>query len=41
MKPRTLAILILCLLSAAACGSVNTHGVDTHSYTVPIYHQSF
>ncbi len=40
MKPHTLATLILCLL-AAACSSVNPHGVDTRHMTVTIYHTEF
>ncbi len=41
MKPTALALLMLCLLAATACSSVNTHGMDTHNMTIPVYSQKF
>ncbi len=41
MKLHTLATLMLCLLAAAACAGTNTHGVNTHNQTIPVYSQKF
>jgi len=35
------ATAILCLLVFTACSSVNTHGLNTHDQTVPIYNQKW
>jgi len=37
----TRILLIACLLAAAACSNVDTHGVDTHNWTVPVYRAQF
>lgn len=41
MKLPVFTTLLLCLLAAAACTSTNTHGVNTHNQTIPVYSQKF
>jgi hypothetical protein len=36
-----LVTLILCLLIATACSSVNTHGLNTRDQTIPVYTQKW
>ena len=36
-----LATLILCLLAFSACSSVNTHGLNTHDQTIPVWSQKW
>ncbi len=32
---------VLCVLSLMGCSSVDTHGLDTHQRTFPVYSQEF
>ena len=38
---RKFVTLALCLMIVTACSSVNTHGVNTHDQTIPIYNQKW
>lgn len=40
MAIKTVLVGIFCLV-VTGCSNVNTHGLDTHNVTVPVYHQNF